>query len=76
MPQVLIRGLSTETIDRLKARAQAKGRSLQAELREVLERSAESDWEAADAALARAEAAVGGHVFTDSTLLIREDRNR
>lgn len=37
MPPLTIRGLDQETIDRLKARAAANGRSLEAELRLILQ---------------------------------------
>ena len=37
MAQVLIRNLDDEAVERLKARAAAKRRSLEAELREILE---------------------------------------
>jgi plasmid stability protein len=40
MPQLLIRGLTQEVVDKLKARAQKNGRSLEAELRLVLEQAA------------------------------------
>ncbi len=40
MAQVLVRGLDDRVIARLKARAQANSRSLEAELRLVLERTA------------------------------------
>lgn len=47
MAQVLVRDLPEETVARLKARAAAKGRSLEAELREILDRAARSDKEEA-----------------------------
>ena len=40
MAQVLIRGLPKRVVDRLKARARANGRSLEAELRRVIEAAA------------------------------------
>lgn len=40
MAQVLVRNLDKKTVDRLKARARRNGRSLEAELRVILEREA------------------------------------
>jgi antitoxin FitA len=40
MPQLTIRGLTQEAVDKLKARAQRNGRSLEAELRLILEQAA------------------------------------
>ena len=40
MPDVLVRNLDEATLDRLKARAQDGGRSLQAELKMILEAAA------------------------------------
>ena len=40
MAQVIIRNLDPETVDSLKARAKRNGRSLEAELRQVLTQSA------------------------------------
>ena len=43
MARVLIRDLSERTVERLKARAERNGRSLQAELRIIVERAAAAD---------------------------------
>jgi plasmid stability protein len=43
MAQVIIRNLDPETVEALKARAKRNGRSLEAELREVLARSVACD---------------------------------
>ena len=43
MAQVIIRNLNSETVEALKARAKRNGRSLEAELREVLTRSIARD---------------------------------
>ena len=77
MAQVLVRNLDDAVVERLKARAAAKQRSLEAELREILEEAARPD---RDAALARLRAAIertpawtpGEPTAVD---LIREDRD-
>ena len=77
MPDILIRGLTIKTINRLKARAAATGRSLQTELKAILENSA------AEKSLdeLRREAEELSQKFEDrwrgdSVELIRKDRNR
>lgn len=76
MAQVLVRGLADDVLKKLKARAKRNGRSLEAELRRVMEESAEEDpgsfWEEAD----RIRASLAGRTFSDSAELIREDRER
>lgn len=76
MAQVLVRGLEAHVIDRYKARAAARGHSLEQELREVI---------IAGAALTGAEKLAiadriramtpTGVLQTDSTELIRADRD-
>lgn len=76
MAQLLIRDLAPETVDRLKERARRHRRSLQGEIRLILEKEATADardpWELAD----RIRLSFGGRRFTDSAALIREDRDR
>lgn len=75
--QLLIRNLSEAVVERLKARARAHDRSLQAEARRILEQAAATDpgdfWARADA-LRGSLAAKGAR--TDSTAAVREDRER
>jgi plasmid stability protein len=40
MPSILVRGLDPRTVQRLKERARVNGRSLQHEIKEILERAA------------------------------------
>ncbi len=75
MTDILIRGVDAKTLKDLKARAKRNGRSLQSEVKITLQKSigpslAES--------LARAAAFRKslGRKFSDSSLLIREDRDR
>ena len=77
MPNLLIRNLPEETVAALKARAARQGRSLQQELRLALERLAlERHADGAEAAdRIRERLLASGRVFTDSTELIREDRD-
>ncbi len=77
MAQVLIRGLEEKTIQALKERARRNGRSLQAELKRIIEEQAAMDAEW-DAWLDEADriAALAGPQKTDSAELIREDRER
>jgi plasmid stability protein len=74
--QLLIRDLDPETVNRLKERALRHRRSLQGEIRLILEKEAAAGardaWELAD----RIRASFGGRRFADSATLIREDRDR
>jgi plasmid stability protein len=75
MASILVRGLDEGTIQRLKERARLNGRSLQREIKEILERAA--------APLTMSEARrlserwrrrLGGQSYSDSAQLIRTDR--
>jgi plasmid stability protein len=80
MAEVLVRGLAVRVIEALKRRARQHGRSLQGELKLILERAAgEEEALGLDAFLRRAEAVrrkTAGRVKTDSADLVREDRAR
>ncbi len=77
MAQVLIRGLKEKTVKVLKKRARESGRSLQAELKRILEEQARLDveWDEWTDAADRV-AKLAGPQRTDSAQLIREDRDR
>ncbi|RYG24584.1 hypothetical protein EON82_10230 [bacterium] len=68
MGQVLIRQIPDETIARLKAKAARHGRSLEAELRAILEHSVAEPKEE----LMRLREALGGKRLPDSSDLVRE----
>ena len=76
MAQVLIRNLDQVTVDRLKERARRHRRSLEGEIRVILEKEAEAraedPWQRAD----RIRASFAGKRFSDSAALVREDRGR
>ncbi|MFL5291351.1 MAG: FitA-like ribbon-helix-helix domain-containing protein [Myxococcales bacterium] len=77
MADVLIRRLPKEVVSRLKKRAAAKGRSLQAELKEVLVEAARPDDLAKVREIARQlRLRTKGRPQTDSVELLREDRER
>lgn len=77
MSDILIRDVDPEAVDAIKARAARGGRSMQAELRQVIEDIAEQErrrkifWERADALRKSLE----GREHSDSADLIREDRD-
>ena len=76
MSQLLIRNLEDETIQKLKARAKSHNRSLQGEVKLILEEIARQPDELP---LAIAEQWQGYFVwrsFSDSTDQVREDRER
>jgi plasmid stability protein len=75
MAQILIRGLSEQTVARWKARAKANGRSLQAEIKEFLEQEARLDPLAARRLVERLQKSWGDRVFSDSTPIIRAMRD-
>jgi plasmid stability protein len=76
MPQVLIRELDERTVQRLKLRARQHGRSLEAELRTILQASAEAVRQDPRPRVDQARALFAGRAFADSADLIRADRDR
>jgi plasmid stability protein len=77
MAQVLVRQLDDKVVDRLKKRAKEHGRSLQSEVKIILE-EAVPDYEAAWKRIVRFRGRLkrSGRTFNDSTDLIREERDR
>ncbi len=76
MAQVLVRGLGDDVVETLKERARANGRSLEAELRTLIEQAAGSDIVTGRALAARIRRSLAGRTQTDSTDLVAEDRRR
>ncbi len=76
MPDVLVRNVDEGILAKLKDRARENGRSLQNELlqifRALVERDALSDEERAS----QIKETLRGREFSDSAVLLREDRNR
>ncbi|MBA5868280.1 MAG: Arc family DNA-binding protein [Nitrospira sp. CR1.3] len=77
MAQVLVRQLDKKVVIRLKKRAKEHGRSLQSEVKTILE-EAVPDYEAAWKRIEEFRNRLGKsrRVFSDSADLIREDRDR
>lgn len=77
MAQVLVRQLDEKVVERLKKRAREHGRSLQSEVKTILE-EAVPDYEAAWQRIEtfRRRMKQSGRKFSDSAVLIREDRDR
>ena len=76
MPQVLVRDLDTATLRRLKSRAEEHGRSLQNELKQILEDAARMSPAEMRSAADRIRRSLSGRRFGSSTVLVREDRER
>jgi antitoxin FitA len=76
MAKVLIRNLNEQTVETLKQRAARNGRSLQAELHQIVERAAATDAIDGRALAARIRRKLSGRMHSDSTALIAEDRQR
>jgi plasmid stability protein len=73
---ILMRGLGPRTVQRLKERARANGRSLQQETREILGRAAGTvTMREARRLSERWRYRLGRRSFSDSARLIREDRD-
>jgi plasmid stability protein len=77
MAQVLVRHLDSKVVNRLKKRAKEHGRSLQSEVKTILE-EAVPDYEAAWKRIEgfRTRLRKSGRKFSDSAALVREDRDR
>ena len=76
MAQVLVRDLKADVVARLKARAKRHGRSLQTELKEILETASRHSAIEARAVAARIRRQLAGHAHSDSVELLAEDRAR
>lgn len=77
MAQVIVRNLDAEVVAALKRKAALHGRSLEQELREILSSAARFDREERLTVADRIRAMTPrGVVQTDSTDLIRQDRDR
>ena len=76
MPNILIRDVSQKTVNQLKARAKQHNRSLQGEVKHLVEETVKTTGKAALLRARRIRASFGRKVFSDSAVLLREDRNR
>ena len=78
MAQILVRDVGEAAVARLKRRAKRRGRSLQGEVKAILEEVAgrEAAMVKARREAARIRARFAGRSFSDGTALIREDRER
>jgi plasmid stability protein len=76
MAQVLVRDLDDRVVEKLKARAKRNGRSLEAELRLILEQSVRADLAEARRLAERIRRQLSGRDHSDSGDLVSEDRRR
>lgn len=76
MAQLLVRDLEKETIERLKKRAKQHDRSLQGEVKLILQNAAKLSMTEASNVARDWQKRLSGRKFSDSALLIREDRGR
>ncbi len=75
MPNLLIRDLDDDVLQGLKAAARAHGRSLQAEIHDVLRRANTRSLAETRKLSARWLRRLESRRYSDSTALIREDRD-
>jgi plasmid stability protein len=76
MAQVLVRDLDSELIERLKSQARRHGRSLQGEVKAILESAASYSMMEARHIAEQWRQRLAGQMVSDSADLIREDRER
>jgi len=76
MAQILVRNLEAEVIEALKSRARSNHRSLEAELRLILQEAANAAPMGAAALAAQVRLRLGGRDHSDSATLLAEDRAR
>ncbi len=76
MAHVLIRDLDDDVLEQLKATAKAHGRSLQAEVHDILHRASTRNLAETRRLSARWLKRLRASALSDSTALIREDRDR
>jgi len=76
MPNLLLRNLDSVLLDRLKSEAAANGRSLQAEIHEILKQAGTRSLARTRRISAQWLKRLDGTRHSDSTELIRDDRDR
>lgn len=76
MAQLLIRDLDADIIKRLKQQAKQHHRSLQGELKFIVENATKMSMEEAYHSSKMWHKRLSGHPFTDSAKLLRKDRER
>ena len=76
MAQVLVRDLDNVVVERLKIRARQHGRSLQGEVKAILEAAAPISMSEARSLAEEWQQRLAGRIRGDSSELIREDRER
>jgi plasmid stability protein len=76
MSQLLVRDLAPETVERLKIQARLHGRSLQGEIKRILEEAIQFSLTEASGTAAQWQRRLAGRVASDSADLLREDRDR
>ena len=76
MAQVVIRNIDDEAMRRLKARAARKGVSVESELRTILTEASRADRTGFGEQAAAFRRRLAGRRHSDSTTLIRKDRDR
>lgn len=76
--QLSVRNLDPSLVSRLKARARRHGRSLESEVRIILHQATETDSISSDfqRELARLQETLAAQKVSDSTEMIRKDRDR
>ena len=76
MAQILVRNLDEAVVERLKVRAMQHNRSLQNEIKTILEQAAQVDAKTARDLALSIRKQFAGRAFTDSVEPIWEDRDR
>ena len=76
MSDILVRGLDSQLVNRLKATAKRHGRSLQGEVKAILVEAVSFLSREAQIASSNWKKSLWGRKHSDSAGLIREDRNR
>jgi plasmid stability protein len=76
MPNLLLRNLDRVLLDRLKSEAAANGRSLQSEIHRILQQASAHSLARTRRISAQWLKRLHGTTHSDSTELIREDRDR
>ena len=76
MAQVLVRDIAPEVLNRLKEQARHNGRSLQGEVKAILDAAAPMTLEEARRLSEHWRRRLAGRMTSDSADLIREDRER